>query len=120
MRMKAREELLNRLPQEGFLKITSSRPRELSDDQKIGLIRKGNALFNAGQHDLAKRIFITTGYTDGLIRLGDLYMKDGKPLEALRMYLLAPDREKADLLLEGTVRILQKWLKEENKKVGEG
>lgn len=118
--MKAREELLNRLPQEGFLKITSSRPKELSDEQKIGLIRKGNALFNARQYDMAKRVFITTGYTDGLIRLGDLYMKDGRPLEALRMYLLAPDREKADLLLEGTVRILQKWLKEENKKVGDG
>jgi hypothetical protein len=118
--MKAREDLLAKLPQEGFLKITSSKPRELSKEQKIGLIRKGNALFNAKQYELAKRIFITTGYTDGLIRLGDLYMKDGKPLEALRMYWLAPDREKVDVLIEGTVQILQKWLKEENQKVGDG
>jgi hypothetical protein len=117
--MKAREELLGKLPQEGFLKITSSQPRELSDEQKIGLIRKGNALFNEKRYDLAKRIFITTGYTDGLIRLGDLYMKEGKPLEALRMYWLAPDREKVDVLIEATVQILQNWLKEENKKVGD-
>jgi hypothetical protein len=118
--MKAREELLGKLPREGFLKLTSSQPRELPNEQKIGLIRKGNALFNEKQYDLAKRIFITTGYTDGLTRLGDLYMKEGKPLEALRMYWLAPDREKVDVLIEAAVQILQNWLKEENKKVGNG
>ena len=117
--MKPRDELLEKLPREGFLKIASSRPRQLTDDQKIGLIRKGNALFNEKQFELAKRIYITTGYADGLIRLGDRYMKEGKPLEALRMYWLAPDRTKVDVLLEGTVRILKKWLKEENEKVGE-
>jgi hypothetical protein len=118
--MKQREELLKKLPQEGFLKITGSRPKELPDEQRIGLIRKGNALFNEKRFDLAKRIFITTGYSDGLIRLGDLYVKEGKPLEALRMYWLAPDREKVDVLLEGTVQVLRKWLKEENEKVGDG
>ena len=118
--MKSREELLGKLPQEGFLKLTSSRPKELPDEQRTGLIRKGNALFNEKRYDLAKRIFITTGYSDGLIRLGDLYVKEGKPLEALRMYWLAPDREKVDVLLDGTVQVLRKWLKEENENVGDG
>ena len=118
--MKAREELLDRLPREGFLKLTSSRPKELPDEQRIGLIRKGNALFNEKKLDLAKRIFITTGYSDGLIRLGDLYVKQGNPLEALRMYWLAPDREKVNVLLEGTIQVLRKWLKEEKEKVGDG
>jgi hypothetical protein len=116
--MKPREELLSKLPREGFLKL--SRPSELPDEQRIGLIRKGNAFFNEKKFDLAKRIFVTTGYSDGLIRLGDLYVRQGKPLEALRMYWLAPDREKVDVLLEGTVNVLRKWLKEENQNVGDG
>jgi hypothetical protein len=76
------------------------------------LIRKGNDLFNQKQYDLAKKIFMTTGYSDGLIRLGDVYMNQNLPLEAFRMYWLAPDRKKVDVMLEKTVGIIKKWLKE--------
>lgn len=111
--MKRREELLQRLPKEGFLKISESRTVGLPREQRIALIRKGNVLFNEKKYDLAKKIFLTTGYTDGLIRLGDLYMKESKPLEAFRMYWLAPDLKKVGTLLEKTVHIIHKWLKED-------
>jgi len=110
--MKSREELLKKVPKEGFLKITESRSAEMSKEQRVALIRKGNDLFNQKQYDLAKKIFLTTGYSDGLIRLGDLYMNQNLPLEAFRMYWLAPDRKKVDAMLEKTVGIVKKWLKE--------
>jgi hypothetical protein len=114
--MKAREELLKKLPKEGFLKITSSRASPLSNEQKVALIRKGNELFNQKQYDLAKKLFLTTGYSDGLIRLGNLYLEQNMPLEAFRMYWLAPDKKKVDTMLEKTISIIKKWLKEGEEK----
>jgi hypothetical protein len=110
--MKAREELLKKIPKEGFLKISESRSAEMSKEQRVALIRKGNELFNQKKYDLAKKIFLTTGYSDGLIRLGDVYMTQENPLEALRMYWLAPDRKKVDAMMEKTVGIVKKWLEE--------
>jgi hypothetical protein len=110
--MKAREKLLKRLPKEGFLKISQSQAAGLSKQQRVALIRKGNELFNQKKYDLAKKIFLTTGYSDGLIRLGNLYLDQKMPLEAFRMYWLAPDRKKVDAMLEKTVLIIKKWLEE--------
>jgi len=108
-----REELLRRLPKEGFLKITAAKPAapsSLADGERVALIRKGNELFNLKKYELARKIFMTTGYSDGLIRLGDLYLKESKPLEAFRMYLLAPDRKKVEAMLEKSVGVLRHWL----------
>lgn len=115
--MKAREELLKKVPKEGFLKLTESQSAEMSKEQRVALIRKGNDLFNRKKYELAKKIFLTTGYSDGLIRLGDLYMNQEKPLEAFRMYWLAPDRKKVDAMMEKTVGIVKKWLKEGDQEV---
>jgi len=111
--MKAREELLNKLPREGFLKISDSGAVQMAAEQKAALIRKGNELFNLKRSDQAKKIFLTTGYTDGLIRLGDWYLAQNDPLEALRMYWLAPDQKKVAAMLEKTVGVLKRWLAEE-------
>ncbi len=110
-----REELLRHLPNEGFLKITATRPaapEKLADEERVALIRKGNELFNLKKFDLARKIFMTTGYSDGLIRLGDLYLKQSQPLEAFRMYLLAPDRKKVEAMLDKSVAVLRHWLAE--------
>ncbi len=110
-----REELLRRLPQEGFLKITAAKPTApatLAEGERVALIRKGNELFNLKKYELARKIFMTTGYSDGLIRLGDLYLKQSMPLEAFRMYLLAPDRKKVEAMLEKSVAVLRHWLAE--------
>ena len=110
--MGSREELLKRLPQEGLLKVSAEKPAALTQEQKVALIRKGNELFNRRQFDLARKIFITTGYSDGLIRLGDEYLKQSRPLDAYRLYLLAPDAKKAEALLERAVAVLRRWLAE--------
>jgi hypothetical protein len=114
--MGSREELLRRLP-EGFLKITVQKPAgaaKLAEGERVALIRKGNELYNLKKYDLARKIFVTTGYADGLIRLGDLYLKHSKPLEAFRMYLLAPDSRRVQAMVEKSVAVLRHWLSEEN------
>lgn len=95
----------------GFVK-TSAPAVELDRAQRSALIRKGNELFNHGAVDQAKRIFITTKYSDGLIRVGDYHLKRNEHLEAFRMYWLAPDRRKSDALIERMAAVVRGWIEE--------
>jgi hypothetical protein len=105
------EEALKRIPRGDFLRLTGA-DVQLPGDRKSALIRKGNELFNQGKIDMARRIFLTTRYTDGLIRLGNFYMKERQPLEALRMYWIAPHARRREALVEKTALVLRRWLKE--------
>lgn len=106
------EESLKHIPREGLLKISRSKA-SIDATQRVALIRKGNELFNAGRIDQAKRIFITTGYGDGLTRIGDYYYNEDEPLEALRMYWLAPSPRKIENMMERIAAVVQKWLGED-------
>jgi len=81
-----------------FIRVSSPSPVEGSD--KVALNRKGNKIFNEGDVEGARRIFMTTGYSDGLSRVGDVYKTENRPLEALRMYWMAHDKNKANPLIE--------------------
>ena len=83
--------------QNTFIKA-STRPA-IDGSQKAALNRKGNILYNSGDIEGARRIFITTGYSDGLVRIGDYYNAKGKPLDALKMYWIAPDHIKAEPII---------------------
>lgn len=107
------KEVLDLIPEQGFIKVTGIKPANLKKEDKVTLIRRGNELFNKGKYDLAKKIFLTTGYTDGLIRLGNYYYKNNQPLEALRMFWLAPYKKGIDGLMSKFVRIISSWLNEE-------
>ena len=106
------EEILKKIPKQGFLKISHEDSGNITKKQRIKLMRKGNEFFNQGKIDIAKKIFITTGYTDGLIRLGDYYYKKNQILEAFRMYYLAPYRKKVNMMLEKMAFIIKDMLKE--------
>ncbi|MBU8914353.1 MAG: hypothetical protein KOO61_10050 [Spirochaetales bacterium] len=95
----------------GFVK-TAERPA-IDGGQRAALIRRGNEFFNDGKYEEAKRIFLTTGYTDGLMRLGDYHYKRQQFLEAFRMYWLAPDRRKTDYLTERMAGVVRGWLKDD-------
>jgi hypothetical protein len=110
--MKKKEELLKKVPESGFLKISHPEAAALPRDKRALLIRKGNELFNKEQIELAKKIFLTTGYTDGLIRLGDYYLGKNMALEAFRMYWLAPYPKRVNWMLERMVLVMKDWLKE--------
>ncbi|HUV08355.1 MAG TPA: hypothetical protein VMX75_11540 [Spirochaetia bacterium] len=106
------EKLLDLLPKEGFIKLTGGVNKKLTKEQKTALIRKGNDLFNRGNIDLAKRIFMTTGYSDGLMRLGDYYYKKNQVLEAFRMYHLAPSKRSIEHMVEKMASVVRTWLNE--------
>jgi len=94
-----------------FIK-TAAKP-DIGSAQKAALNRKGNVLYNSGNIEGAKRIYITTGYSDGLVRIGDYYNSKGKNLEALRMYWIAPDRKKADVIIQQLSAVIRNLISTE-------
>lgn len=100
-------------PNPGFIRVGREDLPKISPQQRSTLVRKGNELFNRGNVEQAKRIFLSVGYTDGIIRLGDHYYDKRKPLEAFRMYWLARDQHKTELMAEKMASVLRIWLKEE-------
>jgi hypothetical protein len=93
----------------GFIKTTSP----VEGSQKAALNRKGNVLFNSGKIEEARRIFMTTGYSDGLSRVGDYYKAHNRFIDALQMYWIAPDRTKYEPMLMQLAGIIQNIIKED-------
>ena len=85
---------------DGFIKVSDQPVDTLSAQQRVVLNRKANALFNEGKIEMAERIFITTGYSDGLTRVGDSYAQKHDYLKALKLYLLAHNKRKSEPLIE--------------------
>ena len=106
------DDILKKLPSGGFLKIASERAAPLSREKRAALIRRGNELFNRGETELARRIFLTTRYSDGMIRVGDRLVQAGKPLDALKMYWLAPAPDKTAAVVEQIAQVMKHWLAE--------
>ena len=100
-------------PPDGFVKPTL--PAGVTSAQKAALNRKGNVLLNEGKVEEARRIFEATGYSDGLSRIGDRYKAQGRPLDALRMYWLAPDRTKSEPLVQQLAETIRALVKEGDK-----
>jgi hypothetical protein len=94
-----------------FIKVSTPAPVESS--MKAALNRRGNQLFNEGDIEGARRVFMTTGYSDGLARVGDFYKSKDRLLEALKMYWIAPDRKKSGLLIEQLAGIMKSLLNED-------
>ena len=107
------DDILKKMPREGFLKVDKSSSIRLSDKDRVALNRKGNEFFNKGEYEKARRVFLTTGYSDGLIRMGDYYLGKKDHLEALRMYRTAPSDDRAEKVLEHIARAIRFWMEEE-------
>mgnify|MGYP005836799625 CR=1 FL=1 len=90
--------------------------RVLTPKERLILIRKGNELFNNGDVEKAAKIFVTTAYKDGLIRVGDYYYFDKKsPLKALQYYIEARYEKRIAELSERVAAVIKKWLKEDSR-----
>ncbi|GHU23578.1 hypothetical protein FACS1894172_09810 [Spirochaetia bacterium] len=100
-----------------FKTVTKSESAPVLDStQKVVLNRKGNILYNSGDIEGARRIFLTTGYSDGLTRIGDYYKSQGKEMDALRMYWIAPDRTKANAIIMRLSAVVQNLIHDEENK----
>ncbi|MDR0562717.1 MAG: hypothetical protein LBG73_08525 [Spirochaetaceae bacterium] len=97
--------------QNTFIK-TTKKPL-VNGSQKAALNRKGNILFNSGDIEGAKRVFLTTGYSDGLSRIGDAYKAQNRYMDALTMYRIAPDPNKFEAMLMQVSAVIQKLIHEE-------
>jgi len=99
-----------------FIKVTAP-ASGIEGSSKAALNRKGNQKFNEGEVEESRRIFMTTGYSDGLSRVGDYYNSKARPLEALRMFWMAHDKRKANPLIEKVAFLLQDLINEDEQDV---
>ncbi|MFP4457865.1 MAG: hypothetical protein ACLFPS_09445 [Clostridia bacterium] len=99
------------IPSKGFIKTDYKKP-EIGLKQKAELIRKGNEALNNENIKLAKKIFITTNYSDGLSRLGDYYYKNNDFIEAMKMYIMANDEHKKSWFFKNVADLIRGWLNE--------
>ena len=113
MDKKLKSEFDKHTTSEGFIKTTDEPVKSLTSEQKVILNRKGNVLFNQGDYLNAQRLFITTGYSDGLSRIGDTYMKSNKELRALKLYWLAHNKRKSEPLIQKAAGLLSMLINEE-------
>jgi hypothetical protein len=104
--------LFIRFPSDGLIKTADKPAAAVAADQKARLNRKGNEIFNRGDIETARRIFQTTGYSDGLIRVGERYMADNHPVDALKMYWLAHDERRIEELVGKMALVIQNLLRE--------
>ena len=89
--MSKREELENNFTKavseknipDGFIKVTDNPVSGLNDQQKVLLNRKANELYNQGKYNQAERIYVTTGYSDGLTRIGEKYQEKNEYLRTM-------------------------------------
>jgi hypothetical protein len=95
-----------------FIKTTAG--PGLDDAVKVSLNRRGNILYNQGDVEGARRIFMTTGYSDGLARVGDYYKSRGRLLDALKMYWIAPDRSKSEPIIVQLSEIIRNIMQKED------
>jgi hypothetical protein len=105
--------LFERFPADCLIKTADLPTPGVEPDRRVKLNRKGNELFNGGDVESARRIFQTTGYSDGLIRVGDRYLSGGRPIDALKMYRLARDEKKSESLISTAALVIQHLLHEE-------
>ncbi len=97
---------------DGFIKVTDNPVGGLTSEQKVILNRKANIMFNNGNVEDARRIYITTGYSDGLTRCGDFYVDRNEPLKALKQYYLAHNSRKSECLYEQLAKIISKVMED--------
>jgi hypothetical protein len=106
--------VFDKFPAVGLIKAGDTPIPDVPSDRKALLNRKGNQLFNEGRLEEARRVFQTTGYSDGLVRVGDRYLAEGKAVEALKMFWLAHEKSKSGALVERMANVIQKFLHEED------
>jgi len=97
---------------DGFIKVTDKPVFGLTSEQKVILNRKANIMFNNGNVEDARRIYITTGYSDGLTRVGNYYMDKNESLKALKAYYLAHNQRDAEPIYDSIAKVISTILEE--------
>lgn len=98
----------------GFIKTSDEPNKDLTSQQKALLNRKGNIFFNENDFLSAQRIFITTGYSDGLTRIADTYKEKNNELMALKYYWLAHNKRGYEPIISKLAELITIITKQED------
>lgn len=112
-----KEMILEKDGTEGFIKVTDNPVGGLTSEQKAVLNRRANIMFNNGNIEDARRIYITTGYSDGLTRVGDKYVDKNESLKALKVYYLAHNQRKAEPIYNDIAKVISSLVKEDQENI---
>ena len=88
--------------------------KAVDSSTRVQLIRKGNEFFQNKDIENAKKIFITVDYKDGLVRLGDYYLKNNDLYKSAEMYFMSENKSKIDAFSKKCANIIEKYLNEDN------
>ena len=91
----------------------NSNKRNVDQSTRVQLIRKGNEFFQKNDIENAKKIFITVDYKDGLVRLGDYYLKNNDLYKSAEMYFMSENKSKIDAFSKKCAIIIEKFLNED-------
>ena len=106
------EKIFDVFPEGGLIKTVDEPNGNLSAEQKAKLNLRGNILYNKGEIETARRIFQATGYSDGLSRVGESYLENGRPVDALKMFKLSHDQVRSAELVEKVAVAIRLLLEE--------
>ncbi len=86
----------------------------MENDERIALIRRGNELFNQGDFVNSLKIFLTTNYKDGIIRVADyLYFDRKDKIGAVKLYKRAGHQKVIDEFAERAAQLIRLLLSED-------
>lgn len=92
----------------------------MDDQARIALIRRGNELFNNGDMKNALKIFLSTNYKDGIIRVADnLYFDKKDKISAVKLYKRANHQKVIDDFAEKAAAVIRALLNEDKRVVEE-
>ena len=98
-----------------MIKKGNSKKKKVDSATRSKLIRKGNQFFLEGKILAAEKIFIVVDYKDGLVRLGDYYLKNKNLYKSAEMYFLSENQSKIDAFCKKSALIIEKFLNEDKK-----
>ncbi|MCK4798898.1 MAG: hypothetical protein KAT05_16100 [Spirochaetes bacterium] len=98
-----------------MIKKRNYKKKEVDSSTRVKLIRKGNQFLSEGKIKLAEKIFVTVDYKDGLVRLGDYYLKNKNIYKSAEMYFLSENKSKINAFCKNSALVIAKWLNEDRK-----
>lgn len=98
-----------------MIKKGNDKKKEIDSITRAKLIRKGNELLISGDIKSAEKIFITVDYKDGLVRLGDHYLKLNNIYKSAEMYFMSENKSKINTFCKKCALIIEKFLNEDKK-----
>lgn len=89
---------------------------KVDDQARIALIRRGNELFNNGDLKNSLKIFLSTNYNDGIIRVADvLYFDKKDKISAVKLYKRANHKKVLDDFAEKAAAVIRTLLNEDKR-----